>query len=285
MKLQGGTVKRIGMLTVCLALLALPAFAGNPAGVEEWYLYPSVQYFSWEEYFGGRRLLQEEGPLFGFGGGARLALYRKSLMLKVQGEVFGGDVNYRGQTQQNTVTPSLSQRPVSTSVVYFGTKLETDIGWRMPLGEWSAEPFAGLGYRWWFRKLEDSTTIDTSGNVVPVGGYTELWQTLYTRLGMRGSYSPAGDLAYFAEFGGKYPFLNRNSADLSAAGDITLEPDPRWSLFSEIGVSYGRLRAALYYEGFRFGQSALVPIGGGVSLLQPKTDSDIFGINVGWIFR
>ena len=273
-------VKTIGLLVFCLSLLAEPAFAG----VEEWYLYPSLQYFSWSEYFGGRQLLQEEGPLFGLGGGAGFDLYRKSLMLRARGEMFGGDVHYRGQTQVNP-NPALSQLPVKTSVIYFGTKLETDIGWRMRPADFSVEPFAGLGYRWWLRSLEDTTAVDGSGNQVQVGGYTEYWQTLYSRIGLRGSYDPAGDLSFFAEAGGKYPFLNRNSTEFPGAGTVTLKPEPRWSAFSEIGVSSGRLRAALFYEGFRFGQSPVVPVGGGIGLLQPKTDSDIFGVNVGWTFN
>jgi hypothetical protein len=287
-------MKIIGMLAICLALTASPAFAGNYGGVEEGYLYFAPQYFSWEEFSGGRRLLIEEGALFGVGGGARLDLHRKKLMLKVQGEVFGGDVNYRGQTQQDFLpsppnpphTPSsLSERPVKTSVVYFGMKLETDIGWRMQLADGSVEPFAGVGYRWWLRSLQNSTTVDANGNVVPVGGYTELWQTLYTRLGMRGSYAVSKDTTFFAEAGGKYPFLNRNSSDFPGAGNITLEPDPRWSMFAEIGARYGKFRTALFYEGFRFGQSPLVPISGTVALLQPKTDSDIFGVSIGWCFK
>jgi len=274
------------MLSICLMLVASPLYAGQFGGVEEWCLYPSLQYFSWEEYYGGNRLLKEEGPLFGFGGGVRFDLYRKSLMLKVQGEMFGGDVHYRGQTQENA-NPALSARPVSTSVVYFGTKAETDVGWRMPLADGSVEPFAGMGHRWWIRSLQGTTAIDANGNLFPVGGYTELWQTLYARIGMRGSYSPDRnlDLAFFAEAGGKYPFLNRNNSDFPGAGNVTLEPEPRWSMFAEIGACYGKLRTALFYEGFRFGQSPLVPIGGGGALLQPKTDADVFGLTVGWAFK
>jgi len=64
-------MKIIGMLAICLAIMAPSAFAGNYGGVEEGYLYVSPQYFSWEEFNGGRRLLTEEGPLFGVGGGGR----------------------------------------------------------------------------------------------------------------------------------------------------------------------------------------------------------------------
>ncbi len=226
----------------------------------------------------------EEGPLFGVGGGAKFSFYRKNLMLKVQGEMFGGDVHYRGETQQNA-NQAVSRLPVKTSVVYFGSKLDTDIGWRLQQAEWGVEPFSGIGYRWWFRSLEDSTTVDTNGNQVAVSGYTEFWQTLYARVGTRGSYSPSADVVFFAEVGGKYPFLNRNSADPLGTGTVTVDPEPRWSLFSEIGVRYGKLRTTLFYEGFRFGQSPPVSAGPAVAVLQPKTDSDIYGITIGWAFK
>src|SRR6266581_4774893 len=99
MRRIGELMKIIGMLAICLALLTPPAFAGQYGGVEEWYLYPSVQYFTWEEFLNGNRLLKEEGALFGIGGGVRLDLYRKALLLNVKGELFGGNVGYRGQTQ------------------------------------------------------------------------------------------------------------------------------------------------------------------------------------------
>jgi hypothetical protein len=280
----------VGILVVCLALLAPPVFAGQYGGVEEWYLYPSVQYFTWKEFSGGQRLVKEEGPLFGIGGGVRFDLYRKSLLLKVNGEMFGGEVDYDGQTQPLPPLPGptpnpQSARPVNTDVVYFGTKLESDIGWRMATPAGSFEPFAGLGYRWWLRALQDSTAIDANGNPFPVGGYTEWWHSVYTRLGLRWDCKAGGDLTLFAEGGGKYPFLNRNIADFPGAGDVTVKPEPRWSGFAEVGARYGRFRPVLFYEGFRFGQSPVVPIGGGVGLLQPQSDSDIFGINLGWAFK
>ena len=279
-------MKSIGTLIICLALMISPAFAGQYGGVEEWYLYPSLQYFSWEEYNGGSRLLKEEGPLFGVGGGGRLDLYRKSLMLQVNGEMFGGDVHYRGQTQPDS-NPAISERPLTTSVIYFGTKLESDIGWRMPLAAGSVEPFAGIGYRWWLRSLQNSTTLDTNGNSFAVGGSNEWWHIVYTKVGLRGNVTVTSDFKLFAGAEGRYPFLNRNIADFPGVGAVTVKPDPRWSLFAELGARYGRFRPSLFYEGLRLGQSPGVPIvvnGEHKTLFQPKSDSDIVGINFGWAF-
>jgi hypothetical protein len=276
-------MKPVVILIICLLLIAPSALAGQHGSVEEWYLYPSLQYFTWEESSGGRRLVKEEGLLYGVAGRAVFDLYRKSLLVKVLGELSGGDVGYRGQTQQDS-NPAVSERPVSTSVVYIGTKLETDIGWRLRLGAGAIEPFGGFGYRWWLRSLQDSSAVDTNGNSFPVGGYSENWHTLYSRLGLRGSFAAAGDLDFFAEAGGKYPFLNWNIVDYPGVGTVTIKPDPRWSMFAEVGARYGRARPALFYEGSRFGQSPAVPIGGNLALRQPKSDSDIFGISFGWAF-
>jgi len=261
-------MNRIVILVIFLALFARPVFAGQYGGVEQWYLYPSLQYFSWEEFYGGARLLKEEGPLFGIGGGALFDLYRKGLILKLNGEIFGGEVHYRGQTQ--------SKQPLKTDVTYFGSKLESDLGWRISLPVGSVEPFAGIGYRWWLRFLEGQ------------GGYTEWWQTVYTKLGLRGEIPAGSDLTLFAEAGGKYPFLNRNTVDFSDIGTITVKPTSRWSVFAEIGARYGSFRPAIFYEGFRYGESPKVPIVvGGVDrfLFQPESSSDIIGINLGWAFR
>jgi hypothetical protein len=274
-------MKIVAMLALSLALLASPVFAG----VEEWYLYPSLQYFTWEEFIGGKRLVKEDGPLFAVGGGVTFDLYRKSLLLKAKGEMFGGDVDYDGQTQRDSTNPAMSERPLATSVVYFGSKLESDLGWRMATRAGSFEPFGGLGYRWWMRALQNSTATDANGNPFPVGGYTEWWHTVYTRLGLSWAFTVNSDLTLFAEGGGIYSFLNRNIADFPGVGNVTIKPEPRWSGFAEAGLKYGRFRPAFFYEGFRFGQSPVVPISATSGLLQPQSDADIYGINFGWAFN
>jgi hypothetical protein len=283
MSLKGVPVKAAVVLAASILSMVWVASAARAGGIEEWRLQPSISYFSWEERSGGQRLLVEEGPLYGLDGAVSFDLYRKSLLVQVQGGIFGGEVHYRGQTQMDP-NPALSERPVKTSVVYFGTKLATDVGWRFSSPDVAVGPFAGLGYRWWLRSLQDSTALDTGGNPFPVGGYTEDWHELSVRVGLRGQYAPSGKPALFAEAGGKYPVYTRNSADFPGAGNVTLEPEPRWSPFAEAGIRSGRFRTSLSYEGLRYGQSQPVPIGGGLALLQPEADAEIVSLNVGWIF-
>lgn len=280
-----------------MALLGLlTASSAFAAGLEELSVYPTFQYFTWEEFKDdGSRILRESGPLFGAGAAGKLDLYQKSLMLKFKGELFGGQVDYNGQTQKlpdlpsppyspNTPNPQ-SEIPVKTNVGYFGAKAEADLGWRLRVEKASVEPFAGLGYRWWLRDIHNSTAVDRNGNLVSVGGATEIWQSLYTRIGARMGYPVSNNWQVFGEAGAKYPFLNRNTADVSGVGDVTVEPGEQWSAFAEAGFTYKRFRSSFYYEGFRFSRSPLVSIGGNRVIYQPESTSEIFGFNLGWAFR
>jgi len=44
------------------------------------------------------------------------------------------------------------------------------------------------------------------------------------------------------------------------------------------------ISANFFYEGFRFSQSTIVPIGYNKGVLQPRSESDIFGINFTFVF-
>ena len=247
---------------------ALPVAAGT-MGKPIWYFSP--QYFTWQERADGRRLLRESGPLFSLGGVAGFVA-DSSLTIRGKGELFGGQVGYRGETQPP------DPQPISTDVVYFGTREELDLGYRFTgLGRF--EPFAGLGHRWWLRGVQDTTTAGGSA----VEGYTELWQTVYGRLGVRGE-SPlrSGGVA-FAEGGAKYPFYTGNSVEFATGGTTTFYPGAAWSGFAEAGIRGDSFELALTYEGFRFSPSPQKRVQG-TRYLQPESSSDIFGVSLGWSF-
>jgi hypothetical protein len=290
----------VSLAAVILAIAATPVFAGHFGGVEEWSIYPSFQYFNWREYKStGAKILTEEGLLVGAGGSARLDLYDRKLMLKTKGELFGGDVGYNGHTQQlpplpsppnppNTPDPD-SERPVKTDVVYFGVKAETDLGWRIPIPHGSVEPFAGLGYRWWLRSLQGASSTDANGGAISVGGYPEYWQSLYTRLGARAAWLYSDGLTVFAEAGGKYPLYNQNLADFPGTDKVAIRPGKAWTAFAEIGAAHKRFRPSIFYEGFSFPRSTTVRAFSTIEnrvieVSQPRSASDIFGLNLAWLF-
>jgi hypothetical protein len=262
-------MKKILLAVILIVCCAVPASAAPSLELSNYF---SAQYFTWEEFNAGKRLLKESGPLFaeGFLFGATAS----SVSLRVRGEVFGGVVNYDGQTQ------APASVVVQTHVNYFGGRVEPDLGFRIEDGNLRLEPFAGLGYRLWLRNLQDSTSATGQA----VSGYTETWQTGYSRLGVRGRYHVPSGLAVYAEGGLKYPFYTGNSVDFANSGKTTFHPGARSSGFAEAGISWRRLKVGLSYEGFRFSQSPLVTNSSG-TFFQPESKSDIFGLNIGWIFR
>lgn len=273
-------MKTVAILSLFVMFAASPVSAAERSGpVEEWYLYPSLQYYSWSEFAAdGSRFLRESDPLYGIGGAVTFNLYDRHLLLKVKGDIFGGDVDYDGETQPD-VNPAFSRLPVKTDVVYFGGRLQVDLGWRMPLAAASVEPFAGIGYRGWLRSLQESATISRNGSPVQVAGYDEAWHLLDTKLGARFDIPFNQNFKVFAEGGARYPFLIRNTADFPFLGAVTVQPRGSWSGFAEVGCQYGRFRPSLFYEGYRADQS---PVSDG--LVQPRTESDLYGINLGLAF-
>ncbi len=282
----------IGLLLLAVMLASVPTFA-RAIGLEEFYIYPFVEGFVWKEFAGGKQLLKETGPLFGLGAAASIDLHNKALILKAKSDIFGGQVDYDGQTQSIVIDPSTGleiptreSRPVKTNVNYVGLRLEGDIGWRFGAAETTLEPFAGLGYRWWQRDLQGSTAIDTNGIPFPVGGSTEDWQSVYTKFGLRFDSTINPDTRLFAEAGGKYPFYTSNISN-----SATIEPKGELSAFAELGLRYKWFRPSLFYEGFRWSASDQVFIGfvPGTSrrlfLFQPESESHIFGLNLGIAFK
>ncbi|HJV67017.1 MAG TPA: hypothetical protein VJ550_14890 [Geomonas sp.] len=258
-----------------MALLTVVCCAGgaSAASLDQVTPFLTVQHFSWEEYYGGKRLLDEDGPLYS--GGVKVGVITDFAMtIAAKGELFGGIVNYDGQTQAPNAVP------VTTDVAYLGTRGEADLGYRLPPRFLNLEPFAGLGYRWWTRTLQDSTT--STG--LRVSGYTETWDTFYCRLGARGNYQASSDWSLFAEGGAKYPFYTGNSVDFSGIGTTTFHPGAQWSGFGEAGVRYRHLKVAFTYEGFRWSQSPVKAVGS-QAYFQPESTSNVMGLNLGWNFK
>lgn len=284
----------IGLLLLLGILASAPTFA-KASSLEEFYIYPFVEGFIWKEFDGGKELLKETGPLFGLGAAASIDLHNKALILKAKSDIFGGQVDYDGQTQSffldpstGLVDPTKENRPLKTNVNYIGFRLEGDLGWRFSSAKTSLEPFAGLGYRWWRRDIQGSTSIDTNGIPFPVGSSTEEWQSAYTKVGLRFDSNINPDTRLFAEAGGKYPFYTSNYAN-----PTTVEPKGELSAFAELGMRYKWFRPSLFYEGFKYAKSNEVATGtvviGGVphtlAVFQPESESHIFGLNLGIAFR
>jgi hypothetical protein len=189
-------------------------------------------------------------------------------------------VDYDGQTT-GTNTPI----PVDTDTEYLGVKIEGTIGWEIPISQNSSiEPFIGPGIRKWNREIQ-GTRI---GNIRVVDT-EEDWLTIYAPLGIRGRHIVSDQMSIFAAGGIKIPIYNENEADLSEiyGVTVTVEPGREISGFAELGIRWKMMKAALYYEGMRFSKSDPERkniSGGTLTVLQPKSEADMFGINIGLTF-
>jgi hypothetical protein len=278
------TTRLVLVMLYALWGLAGAAIAADFGGVREFYAYPALQYFTWEESLGGRRLVHEQGVLYSAGAAVAVDLLQTAagaLTLRGKGELFGGMVDYDGQTQRGL--------PVNTDVSYVGTRAEGALGWAVPLARSRLEPFAGLGYRWWLRDIHDATTTDPSRSEAL--GYMEHWESAYTKLGMAVSHRLGREWRLFAEAGGKYPFYNANTIHLeietaphTVVVNPVVKPTPRWSAFAELGARYRRFRLAFFYEGYRVGQSPVRHIGP-LGLFQPQSKEDLVGVSLAWCFQ
>jgi hypothetical protein len=273
---------RQSIITLALVMLASQAAAAEYGGIRELFVGPSIAYFQWQESVAGKNILTEQGPMYGVDGTIALDLLKTeragALTFKGKVGLFGGVVEYDGQTQ------APHNLPVKTDVNYVGVKEEIALGWAMPLGDVHLEPFAGLGYRFWIRDLQDSTA-NNGTSTVKVSGSTEVWESAYTKVGAALSIPLTKDWRIFVEGGGKYPFYNSNTSDIAGFGNNTVYPEPRWSAFAELGARSGTLRPALFYEGFRTGQSPVVRISSTSGVFQPKSDEDVVGVSFSYCFR
>lgn len=241
-------------------IFILPAQAAKVERVE---LYPFIEYFTWSEFDEGERLLRETGPRLGFGARADIEL-DKQVLLRVRGDIHGGQVDYDGQTQSGI--------PVKTDVTYIGTRTEADLGFRYGTTGWQVKPFVGLGYRWWLRDIQNSATADGTR----VTGYSESWHDLYTKFGITTEHKIGKEIDLTLEGGGKYSFYTLNYAGDEA---LKLEPQGQLAPFAEASLSLGRFRPAIFYEGYRYNKSPVV-FEHPNFFWQPKSKADVFGINL-----
>lgn len=248
------------LLTVVFSLGVISA----SALAAEFDVYGKIESFTWKEYNdNGSQLLKESGPIYGLGFSNKSDI-AKSLTFKVKGELFGGSIDYDGQTQAGT--------PAKTDTNYFGMKVEGDLGWKFMVAKKSSlEPFAGLGWRWWLRDIKSTGTAI---------GYEELWSSVYARLGLRGDYTLSEQVKAFAEGGVKLPIYTENKIDIYG---VTVKPGNEASAFAEAGFKWAKLKVNVFYEGMRFSKSDPVT-GIGVIVWQPKSKADIYGVNLGVSF-
>ena len=278
MKYSEMFMRSIFMLGLVVALLSSGGLV-DQASADQTVIYMAVDSYTWKEFTDdGSLFLKESGPLVGVG-----ITYQHEfpghVTLTPTAEIFGGTVDYDGQTWGGTA--------MTTNVDYFGLKLEGDVGRKFRNAErFFIEPFFGLGLRTWIRDINDGTTV--TGMVT--AGYREGWVTWNARLGLRGGIDISPGSRLFAEAVLKLPLYNRNTAYLSENNlgtDVTMHPGKETSFFAEMGMQISRFRGSLFYEGMRFSKSDEVITTDGSFIYttwQPRSEADIYGLKLGVVF-
>ena len=266
---------------VIFSLVAIPFSAHGSAATgfaaAEFEAYGKIEHFTWKEYANGEQLLEESGPIFGAGGRVRIPI-TESVTAKFRGELFGGTVDYDGQT-------SPGEYPLTSDTDYAGIKLEADVAVDLVAGEKSVlGPFGGFGARGWERDIAGSSFWNPDDQTTQYArGVTERWRNYYARAGINGAHAFSGRLEAFVTAGVKIPIYTENEAEITDSVFITLEPGKRLSGFAEMGLEIGMVRVSIFYESLRFSQSDWVAFGSKY-YYQPKSEADIFGINAGVTF-
>lgn len=274
-----GRLMSISVIVRHIAALGVVAAAmggGSAWGVQEFEIYGSFQRMTWKEFDeAGTQILKESGPLAGIGGFLRYQDDGSRIILRVQGEFFGGRTDYEG------AEPSGSA--LRTDVKYFGSEWMGDAGLEIKAGDrMKLVPFGGGGVRWWIRSFDQSYSAD--GTLKK--DYAEFWTSAFIKAGLRFEVtaSEASPGALFVESALRIP-LHTQVANLSGE-DYDPEVNPRSapSLYAEAGIRIGKLRSSVFYEGLRFYRSKKQTDALGFVHYQPKSQADIVGIRLGYVF-
>lgn len=240
-------------------------------GKSETFVYLKAEKFVWKESDEGGRLLEESGPRYGLG--IVHHAVRNGMTFRPMAEIYGGTVDYDGQTQGGT--------PLATETNYLGGKIAFDAGGVITLNpSFFLESFVGFGIDYWERDIE-STSVGI--------GYLEQWSSYSVRGGLRGEAgSGSTGVRIFGEAALKYPFSNENRAEFPGLGKLTVRPEGEIGWSAEAGMKAGPVRIAFFYEMVRFSKSditaVLVAPGDTQFFLQPDSEYSVYGLTAGWVF-
>ncbi len=238
-----------------------------------------IESYEWQEFADGSKLLTESGLRSAASVRLDQALER-GFIYGFLGEVYGGIVNYEGQTQSGI--------PVATKTEYEGWRAEGAVGWRKTfdlytrndLGRHFGEIRAVIGLDRWERDIRDSTTVLGT----PAIGYVEEYKMVYTKLAVAWHYM-AARLEQRLELGVKRPL---NTTQNIPAFEVELDPKPADTLYIAYEVGSGSRGAvdygfSVYYEPTNFKASDPEPSAIGL-VYQPESHFFVVGLRAYVVF-
>jgi hypothetical protein len=248
--------------------------AAAPCALECQPIFPStwytrVDYFHWNERYGGQDFVNESGALYTLGYVHRFGQERLRI------EAFGGDMHYSGweQDQNGDLTSMLAGR-----TDYLGCRGEYDLLYEpkwWPQGTF----FLGVGSRFWVRDINSG--FDNEHNFVE--GYQETWWTFYPYLGLEMKLPLGRAELYSSGRFGVTPFAYDKASDV----DSPIYPRTGLTGQAELGLRSGRLSLAGYFEALTWTHSKTVMMGseyGIVDVMQPTSRMYTVGGKIAYSF-
>jgi len=224
-----------------------------------------VEHFVWQEYDdAGGKLVKESGPRFFVSVEATNEVSERWIY-GFRGRLYTGTVNCDGQLKAGEC--------LSLDTDYDGIAITADFTGRFINSEGNYSDLGlrfGIGGEEWRRHILGSN------------GFTEEYAVLFGKLGL--AYIP--ELGFFGDLGLKYP-LSVNE-DVKLYDGVSLSPQGDFSLYVTIGYNFNqRWSIKGYYDGYRFKSSdpeTLYNAGVPISVSQPKSTADQFGVTLGLYF-
>lgn len=263
--------------------ITMPALSQAHANSDRRYSFDAgMEFHRWQEFDdSGNRLLTETGPRLVLAGAFdNLERRHGGLVYRARLRAYSGEVDYDGQ--------DTNRRYVASTTSYRGWGAEFDAGWRVidtRRSSFALDIFGGIGFEQWRRDIQSG--INALG--IPVQGLIEDYSTPYVRVGLGLLHYPGAASAYL-DMGVRRPI--QIDEEVVVSGELlTLNPQERWSGFVSYRISVNAMTSsalldphvAVYYETWRFGRSAAVPVGN-LSVWQPESDQDVLGIVIGVSF-
>jgi len=232
-----------------------------------------LELFRWQEFDrAGTRLLTEQGPRvrLGFSHNNEGRLTR-GLLYRVDTALYGGVVDYDGQTQN-------LGHYAAASVDYTGGTAELTGGYRLMNFKWgrSLDLLAGLGLASWSRDIGNGTSSQ-GGRVI---GYEEVFDIAFTRFSL-GMEKRTHIWRSLWRAGAKYPVYTNETV---SAFSLELKPGKKPSAFFSyrfqlIDDDAEGMYVNFVYDSYRFSKSDVVS-----GFEQPKSYMDVVSFSIGRAF-
>jgi len=225
-----------------------------------------VDYFTWKEFIKSAEVVEETGPLVAVG------YLREGLHSRIRAELFGGNVNYDGETMDGV--------PLYSDTGYFGGRFDVDLLVRDPRPRGFVEFFAGLGTRVWQRDLKSGW--DESGRAVI--SYQEDWWTVYFTGGLSVSRAITPTWELYATARAGLTIFTRQQVSL---WDDYLEPRAGFTGAMEFGLRGKNLAVAVRMETMAWDESHSVATyadGYWWEVYQPESEMSTIGLSLAYTY-